>query len=312
MLVADPPPTDDGQMPGAGTSDMDRGVAYVEKEAWKQALPHLDRALEAQPNSAEANYYRALAKFRLGEVGVAEDGFKKAIELDDKLNLARALLGEIYLTTEPLRGKEAIDALEPAAAGMAKDPDVQQLLAFAYRVERQYDKSTKAYEASLAIENSDKVRFDYADMLFEASKMDKAAAQMRTLLPKFAKDVRVVAQLAHRFAKAKAYTDCKKAFTMAISLDKKQPAFYLHRGICRHALKESEDLVRNDYKSAVKIDPKFQPGHYYLAVSWLHSKKRQKAVNAFEQAIKLNSKSAIGKKARAKLDEIKKASKRRR
>lgn len=306
MLVADPPPTEDGSEPGAGVSDMDRGIAYIEKQAWEQALSHLERAVAAQESNAEAQYYYGLALGKVGRHGEAETHLEKAIALDENLHLARAHLGEIYLTGDNLRGKEAIAHLEPAAKAMPKDADIQQLLGFAYRVDKKYDESAKAYKASLAIEDRPQVRFDYADMLFEAEKMDAAVAEMRKLFPLFDKDVQVVAQLAHRFAKAKAFEDCVKAFDKAIALDKSQPAFYLHRGLCRHSLDESEDAVRKDYQKAIEIDPKFQAGWYYLGQSFLESKRRQQAVDAFKEAVKLGKGTPVGQKAQEKLDGMKK------
>jgi lipoprotein NlpI len=139
--------------------------------------------------------------------------------------------------------------------------------------------------------------------------MDKAVVQMRKLLPLHAKDVQVTAQLAHRFAKAKAYADCKAAFTSAIELDKQQPAFYLHRGLCRHSLAEAEDTVRNDYNKALEIDAKFQPAWYYLGMSWLDSKKQQKALDAFDQCLRLGRETPVGKKAAEQIAAMKKAAK---
>lgn len=306
-LVADPPPTEDGQQPGLGTSDLDRGIAYVEKEAWEQAATHLDRAVTAQPKNAEAHYYRALVYRRAGADGEAEAGFVKAIELNPKLFLAHAHLGEMLLTAhEPMRAREAIEPLTVAAKGMPEDADIQQLLGFAHRVERQYDKSKKHYLKALAIEGDDKVRFDYADMLFEAREMDLAVEQMRKLVPVHAKDKRVMAQLAHRFAKAKAYADCVDAFDRALLIDSKEPGFYLHRGLCKHSLKRSEEQVRADLDKALEVNPKFQPAYYYMGMSWLHSRKRHRAIKAFKQAVKLGENTPVGKKARAKIDDMKK------
>ena len=303
QLVADPPPTEDGRVPGAGTSEFDRGVAYVEKEAWSEALPHFDAALRADPKNAEAHYYRALAQARLGEDGEAEKGLVRAIELNGDLVLARAHLGELYLISEPPRAKKAIEVLAPASEAEPKDADIHQLLAFAYRLEKRYDESAKHYKATLKIEDNPKFRFDYADMLFEADRLDQAAEQMRAAFPAYRDDVAVVAQLAHRFAKAKAYDDCVKAFSRAIELRAKEPGFLLHRGLCRHSL-EDEEGARADYKKAIELDPKFQAGWYYLGMSLLEGKRVTQAVDALEKASKIDKTSAVGKKAKAKLDAL--------
>lgn len=311
LLVADPPPTEDGRAPGAGTSDFDRGVAYLEKEAWELSLPFFDKALAANPQNAEAHYYRALAQRKTGKLAEAEKSLVRALELNHELNLARAHLGEIYLLEEPLRAAKAIEVLAPAAEAEAKDADIQQLLAYAYRVEKRYDDSARHYQAALKIENNPQFHFDYADMLFEAERWDGAATEMRAAFPAFRDDLAVVAQLAHRFAKAKAYDDCVKSFDRAIELKREEPDFYLHRGLCKHSL-DVENEARADYQKALELDAKYQPGWYYLGMSYLASKRITKAVDALEKAIKLDKNSAIGKKARKRLDDLAAAAAKRR
>ena len=170
-------------------------------------------------------------------------------------------------------------------------------------MERRYGPSAKHYKASLSAKDDDQVRFDYADMLFEAQRFDESAAQMRKLVPKFAKDEKVLAQLAHRLAKAKAFDDCVDAFTKAIALNGKEPGFLLHRGLCQHSLKK-EKLARADYQKAIDIDAKFQPAWYYMGMSWLEDHKRTQARQALDRAHKLDPSSKVGKAAKAKLAEL--------
>jgi tetratricopeptide (TPR) repeat protein len=306
-LVADPPPTEDGRAPGAGLSDFDRGVAYIEKQAWEQALPHLDKALEADPKNAEAHYYRALASYQLGKIPEAEEDFKKALAITPSLVLARAQLGELYLAGDPPRAAEAIDVLEPAAGKTGDDKqlgaDVHKLLAFAYRAQKQYDKSSASYQKSLQLDDSPAIHLEYADMLFEAERLDEAVEHLRKALPAYAKDKEHVAFIAHRFAKSKAWTDCVAAFDTAVQLDPKEPGFYLHRGLCKHELTQ-EDGAQADYEKAVTVDPAFQPGWYYLGMAYVSAKQTKKAGDAFEHAVKLDAASPVGQKAAEQLEKM--------
>src|SRR5690606_5496772 len=79
-LVADPPPTEDGLPPGAGQGDLDRADALLQREAWEEALPYAEKALAAQPSNGAAHFYVALAKYRLGDVEAAEQGFRDALD----------------------------------------------------------------------------------------------------------------------------------------------------------------------------------------------------------------------------------------
>lgn len=299
VLIADPPPTDDGRAPGAGNSDYDRGLAYIEKEAYAEALPHFERALEAQPDNAEALYYRGLALARTGERARAEQDLARAIELDEKLVLARLHLGALYLE-DPPKPDKAVAVLEPAVEQDPKAADIREQLAFAYRLAGNKDKALAQYKQSLALQDNPDVRLGYADLLFEMGKEEEARAQMKRLVASFAQDVEKLAFVAHRLAKTKAYDDCVKAFDAAIALEPKQPGFFLHRGLCKHGLKK-EKQARDDYEKALSIDGKFQPAHYYLAQSYLEDKMRGKALEHLRKAVSIDKSSAVGKKAQQEL-----------
>jgi tetratricopeptide (TPR) repeat protein len=301
MLVADPPPTEDGRPPGAGLTDLDRGVAYVKKEAWAEAIPHFEQAISAQPGNAEAHYYLALARRMTGDKEKAENGFERAIEVDDKLVDARIHLADLYLLQEPPRPEDAIKVLAPAVKLDPKAADTHELLGRAFAMVKNADKAVEHYEASLRLDDRPQVRFEYSEVLFLLGRKDKSVAQMRKALPGLGKDVERIVVVAHRFGKAQAFADCVKAFDAAIKLDGKEPGYYLHRGLCKHSLKDDEG-ERADYIKALQIKPTFQPAHYYLGMSWLSAKKRQKAADAFGKAVKLGPKTRVGKKARAQLD----------
>jgi Flp pilus assembly protein TadD len=304
MLVADPPPTEDGLPPGAGTSDFDRGKAYIKKEAYAEAIPHLDRALAAKPNNAEAHYYRALAYLQTGSRDKAEAGFVRALELDPELTNARVHLGSLYLQDPPQPDK-AIAMLEPAAKSEPEAIDIREQLAFAYRLAGKKDKALQQYESALKMKDNPQVRLLYADLLFELKKEKESVAQMKKALAAYQKDVDKLAFIAHRFAKAEAYDECVKAFDMAIALKPKEPGFYLHRGLCKHSLKD-EPGARKDFDKALSIDANFQPAHYYLGMSYLKDKAsaRGKALDHLKKAATIDKSNAIGKAAQEKIDEL--------
>jgi tetratricopeptide (TPR) repeat protein len=298
-LIADPPPTEDGRLPGAGMSDLDRGMAYVKSEAYAEALPYLDRAVASQSENAEAQYYRALACERTGNLLEAEKGYRKAIEVDGRLVNARINLGALYLE-DPPRPELAIEVLAPAAEYEPEAADVHLNLAFAYRLDKRPAEAEKHYLKALSLADDPNTRFDLADLLFEEGKLEQMVEELRKVLPAVAKDLKRVTVVAHRLAKGGAYEDCIKAFDYAVALDAKEPGYLVHRGLCKHGLKR-EDAARADFEAAIALDGSYQPAWYYLAQALLQSKRRQKATDAFEKAIKLGKDTPVGKKAREEL-----------
>ncbi len=304
-LVADPPATDDGNPPGAGLAALDRGVAYIKAEAWEQAVGELDAALATDPSNAQAHYYRALALKNLDRAAEARSGFEQALNLDGSLVEARLHLGELLLLGETPEAEKAAEVLTPAVAAEPKAADARQLLAYALFLQEKWSEAADHYAVALQLQDDPNVRFQLADSLFRAGRLDESVPHMRLLLAAFDKDLKVAVQLAHRFGKAKAFDDCVKGFDVVIGLDPSQPAHLLHRGLCKHELKD-EKGARTDYMKAIELDDAFQPAYYYLGRSLLHEQRPQKAVEAFKKAIKLDPDSAIAERAREALEEMKK------
>ena len=305
-LVADPPlGASEGAATGASGTELQRGIAYIKNEKYEEAKAHLEKALELKPDSAEASYYLALAKEKTGDRPGAEAAYRKAIEGDPGLTEAALNLAALYLD-EPPRPDEAIAVLS-AAIGKATDPArLHQNLAYAYGLKKDVANASKAYDSAIAkgADGAD-VHLAYGLMLLEAKELDRAAAELRKALAAAGDDAAMIATIGRMLGPAKAYGDCVKAFDRAIKLKPEVAELYVRRGTCRHELKDEEG-ARADYEAAIKAEPKFAAAHYYLGVSLLADKQRQRAYAALEQAGKLGGDTEIGKRAREKVKELSK------
>jgi Flp pilus assembly protein TadD len=302
-LVADPPAgSEEAAAESSSGTELQRGVAYIKNERWEDAKTHLTKALELQPDSAEAAYYLGVASEKTGDRKGAEEAYKRALKSDPALAEAALNLAAIYLE-EPARPDEAIAALKPALAKAADPSPLHQNLAYAYGLKKDVANASKHYEAALAKGDSAQVRFAYGAMLFDAKEMDKAAAQLKKALAGAGADPALLATLGRMLGSAGAYAECVQAFDRAIKAKPEVAELYVRRGTCRHELKD-EKGARADYEAAIKADPKFAPAHYYLGMSLLVDKKIQAAAAALEQAAKLGEGTEMGKRAREKLKEI--------
>lgn len=304
MLEADPPAgAAQGAATGAAATELQRGVAYIKNEKFEDAKAHLEKALEAAPDSAEAAFYLGVAREGTGDRKGAEEAYKRALKSDPKLGDAAQNLAALYLD-EPARPDEAIALLSVAVQKVPDPGRLHQNLAYAYSLKHDVANARKHYEAAIA-KGGDRadVHFAYGAMLFEAKQLDKAAVELKKALAGAGDDPAMLATIGRMLGPAKAYGDCVKAFDRAIKLKPDLPELYVRRGTCRHELKD-ETGARSDYEAAIKADAKYAPAHYYLGLSYLADKKRQRAASALEQAAKLGGDSEIGKRARAKLKEI--------
>jgi len=233
----------------------------------------------------------------------AEVGYQRALALDPKLVNARINLGAMYLEDPPQPDK-AIAALEPAVALEPDAADLHLNLAYAYRLGRQPEKAAAHYRTVLKADDNPDVRFMLVEVLGDAGKSDEMVAELNKLLPLYDKDVKRIAFIGMRFAKAHAFTECVDTFNKAIKLNAKDPNLWLNRGLCRHELKQDEESVADDYRKALEIDKTFQPAWYYLGVSYAAQKKRAKAVDSFERCTKLGPDTPVGKRAKEKWDAL--------
>ncbi len=297
----DPEPT--GATPDKPKTSFDKGVEAIEGEAWQEALEHFEAVLASEAENAQAVYYRAVALERLGKLDEAVAGYEQAVKLDGKLVAARVNLAAIYLEAKPPKTKEAITMLEPAAAMDPEAYDVRENLGYAHRVEGNLEKAEAFYREALAIADHPRIHFSLADVLFEAGKADEAGAHYEKALDGFVEELDTLVVIAHRLGKTKRYEACVKAFSVAIELDKDEPGFLLHRGLCRHGLGKL-DKERADYQAAIALDEKFAPAWYYLGMSYVETEPK-KAKDALNKAVEHGGTTDVGKRAKAQLAKLK-------
>lgn len=300
-LTADPPIGSTSPDDGAADTELSRGIAYLKNERPEDAKTHLEKSLEVKP-SADAHYYLGLAKEKLKDLSGAEESYKKALAIDGKLAEAAANLGAIYLD-DPPRPDEAIAVLQAALAKSPGDARLAQNLAYAFGLKGDVQSAIKQYESVLAKGDDALVRFAYGTMLYEHKELDKAAEQLKKALAGLKDDAPLLVTIGRMLGGSKAFGDCVKAFDRAIKLKSTEPEWFVRRGTCRHEMKD-EPGAQEDFRAAIKLDPKFAAGHYYLGLSLLGEKKRAGAIASLEKAAALGG--DIGKAAKERIDALSK------
>jgi tetratricopeptide (TPR) repeat protein len=303
VLTADPPVGGaEGLSKGAANTELQRAIAYIKNSKFEDAKKHLEAALAEKPDSAEANFYMGVATEMLGDKKTAEGFYKKALAADPSLLDAATNLAAIYLE-DPARPDEAIPVLTKALEKAPGDASLNQNLAIAYGLKKDYANAAKAYDAALAKGENAQMRYEYGALMFEAKEMDKAAAQLKKAVDGI-KEVQTLVIIGRMLGRAGAYADCVRAWDAAIKT-KNDPDWLVRRGLCKSELKD-EPGARADFEAALKEDPKFAAGHYYLGMSLATEKKsRVTALAELEKAAQLGD-GELGKKAKAELEKLKK------
>jgi Flp pilus assembly protein TadD len=304
QLTADPPLTSAAD-DGAVQTELERGIAYVKNEKFAEAKDHFKKAIGIKPTPT-AWTYLGVTEERTGDRAAAEEAYKSALKLDPGFAEAAQNLSALYLD-EPARPDEAIAVLKPALEKTKDTARLLQNLGYAYGLKGDVEAASKAYEAALAKGDDPQIRYQYGALLVEKKQLDKAAEQLKKAVDGVKDDTALLVSVGRLLGASKAFGDCVKAFDKAIAVKATEAEWFVRRGTCKHELKD-EDGAQKDYEQGVKVDPKFPAAHYYLGLSFLTQKKRLFATRELEKAAELGKGSPIGKAAQEKLDELSKAS----
>jgi len=306
-LVADPPPSDG--TPGEGLSEMDRGIAYVAQEEWEEAKVHFDEAIASMPKNGEAHYYLAVTQLNLGHAAAAEESFRKAVELDSDLYLARAQLGALYAGSEPPRCEQALEVLLPALESIPDKPeekslraDTESYVGFCFWDGKKYEEATTHYEASLAAEDLPNTRLALGSMLLEAKKNAAAVPHFEAYAKTVEKDPKQLVKLGQTLARAGAPDKCVEMLDKAIALDEAKVPLLI-RGRCKLQNEDAEG-ARGDFTKALELDNRFQDAYFFMGVAWLESNNRPKAAEAFQQVIRIDKTTKVAKAAQQRLESL--------
>ncbi|MFO0587585.1 MAG: tetratricopeptide repeat protein [Polyangiaceae bacterium] len=302
VLTADPPVGGaEGLSSGTANTEVQRAIQYVKNGSYAEAKEHAEKALAEKPDHPEATFLMGVAVEHLGDKKAAEDWYKKTLKIDPGMVDASLNLGALYLDPPP-RPDDAIAVLKAAAEKAPAAFDIQSNLAYAYSLKNDFANASKAYDAALAVKEDVDTRYAYGALLIDAKELPRAAEQLKKALDG-TKDAALAAKLGHLLGEAQAWSDCVRAFDLALSA-KKEPDLLVRRGACKHGTKE-EESARADYEEAIKLDPKFATAYYYLGMSYSEEKKnRANALLTLDKAAKVGANTEIGKRAKAEYDKL--------
>lgn len=303
-----PPPLDD---PPASKPSSDavvapsnelvkEGMDAIQKQDFETAKRVLREATAKDPKDPQAAFYLGVALDGGGDVAGAIAQYKKALELDPKLVEAA-----VNLSGAQFDQKDAAGALATAEQGLKANPKSPELLinrALSLEALGRKDEALPAFGAAVKAKPDDaQLRITYAEYLAAANKRDDALSELRAA--QNVDDPTLLAALAVRFGRLKAYPDCIAVLDRALKL-KDSADLHTRRGVCRHDFGDDAG-AQADYDAALKLDDKFAPAHYYLG-RHLEKKDKKRALESLDKAQKLDPTGPIGKQAKQAADELKK------
>jgi tetratricopeptide (TPR) repeat protein len=230
-----------------------QGLGFLSRDDCERALPYFKRAVDADPDYADAWAQSGFCHETLGRHAEAIKASKQAIRLRPdaaesyfNLGLANAYLGQY---------KEAVEAYRQALRLDADNADTHYALGLAYGKLNRNDDEIQAYKQALRL------------------KPDHAGAYER---------------LGLAYVRANRYADAVEAFKQLILLKPDNASAYDNLGLAYLKMKRDDDGIEA-FKQAIRLKPDMARAYYNLAVAYLALNDRDSALTQYNILKSLNS-----------------------
>ncbi len=283
----------------APSAKVKQGMDAIQAGDFAGAKTLLEAASKESPKDPQAVFYLGVAMEGLGDGKGALEQYKKALSLDPKLGEASANLSGLLLDQGDNAG-----ALAAANAGLKSAPKNPSLLrnrAVALDATESKD-APAAFQAALAVSPKDEeLHYLYAECLARTGESAKAIAELKPLGA--SSELPVLASAARLLGKLKAFDECVAVLDGAIG-KKDLAELRVDRGLCKHGKKDDKG-ARTDFETAVKMDAKFAPAHYYLGQHLRGIGDAKGARAELQKAADLDPQGSLGASAKKALAELK-------
>jgi uncharacterized protein (TIGR02996 family) len=269
-----------------------KGAAALEANDLAGAKSHFQAALQANPADADAHYYLGALGDKAGDPAAAEASYKAALKARPGFALAAGNLAGLY--DDAGRFDDALAVVAPALAAHPKDASLHLNAGIAYGGKKDATSAAREFDAAVAAAPGDATyRLVYGHWLVALGQKDAAVAQLQAGLPLAAKNVGVVAGLAHELHLAKAFAECTAALTQAIAV-KDAAELWTERAACKVGQGDAAGAL-SDLRAATAKDASYAPAQYYLGNELAKAGQYAQAVTAYTAFLKLEPNGPLAK-----------------
>jgi Flp pilus assembly protein TadD len=112
----------------AENANIIAGRKSIEAKDFKSALGHLSKAVQEEPNNADAHSMLGYSYRKLGTLDKSMEHYQKALKIDGSHRSAREYLGELYLEmNQPANAEKELATLKKACPFFGKCEEYDDL-----------------------------------------------------------------------------------------------------------------------------------------------------------------------------------------
>ena len=263
-----------------------RGVAYAKLGNYGRAIEDYDRAIEINPQCADAYYNRGAAYAKLGNYRRAIEDYDRAIEIDPECALSHVYRGAAYL--ELANPGQALSDYDRAIEIDPANPDGYANRGAAYDKLGNYRQAVSDFDR--AIEINPEYAWAYNGRGASYAKLGNHSQAISD----YDKAIEIKPEYAEAHCNRGVlyqglgnHRQAIEDYSRAIEIKSDYVDAYANRGVAYGLLGNNRQAI-SDYDKAIEIDPKYVKAYYNRGVAYGELGDQSKAISDYDMAIRMN------------------------
>jgi tetratricopeptide (TPR) repeat protein len=273
---------------GTSVEYINLAKEFISKNEHQKALESCNKAIEVNPKSNEAYFYKANAYLSQNEPEKAIENYKKAIELSPKNDQAYYNIGIAYRMLE--QHEKAIENYKKAIELNPKNSQAYCNIGIIYNEIEQFDQALENLEQAIKLDSNDDKAYGTIGLVFNNIKQfDKALENIQQAIKLNPNVEQHYNNLGIAYGGLKQFEKEIESYKKAIEVKPKYDKAFLNMGITYQELNNYEKAIES-YKKAIELNPKDNQAYYNMGNAYNELKQYEKAIESYKKAIELNPK----------------------
>jgi Tfp pilus assembly protein PilF len=262
------------------------GVCRQETGELEMAVQSFERALEINPDFADAHYNLGLTLQKLNQLDAAIKSYKETLSIEPNYIKVHNNLGAIYLELGQI--DNAIKSYENVLIIQPDNAEAHHNLGNALNELGKLDDAIKSYEQALSIQPSYfEVHNNLGSIYYELGQRDQAINSYKQALSINPDSADALNNIGIVYQALDQFDDAASFYKKAISINPEHAEALNNLGNIIKECGQFDEAIEF-YKKALTVNPKFEDAHYNLGISLYKLGKTDKAIDTFEQVLTHN------------------------
>jgi tetratricopeptide (TPR) repeat protein len=281
----------------AASPDLVAGIKAFDAGRYADARASFEAATKKNPHDVDAFYNLGMACEKLGDGAAAGAAYKAALGIKPDLETASAELCALYV--DEARIDDAVSVCRAGLAAHPKSAALHENLGVALATQGDSDGATSELEQAVRAAPSEPMFHLTLAHWLNVWHVRGAASHLDAALALIKGDYAMTASIGYEYRMAGEFASCVKTFDGAIAT-RDGGEVRTERALCRLGEKDEAGAL-DDLESAVKTEPSYAPGHYYLGGRLASGKHFKEAAAQYAEYLKLAPTGSLAKPAADRL-----------